>query len=51
MVKKELCEVVEVRRASDIAMAVVLLFVEDVLRLICGHAPPWIKLGRKTVFL
>ena len=40
MVKEELCEyVVEVRRASDRVMTVVVVFEEDVLRLICGYAP------------
>ena len=39
MVKEELCEmVVEVRRVSDRVMSVV-VFEEDVLRLICGYAP------------
>ena len=39
MVKEELCKmVVEVRRVSDKVMTVV-VFVEDVLRLICGYAP------------
>ena len=38
MVKEELCKkVVEVRRVSDRVMT--LVFEEDVLRLICGHAP------------
>ena len=31
--------VVEVRRVSDRVMTVVVVFKEDVLRLICGHAP------------
>ena len=36
----ELCEkVVEVRRASDRAMSLVVVFEKDVLRLICGKAP------------
>ena len=40
MVKKELCEqVVEVRRLSDRVMTVVVVFEQDVLRLICGYAP------------
>ena len=40
MVKEELrMEVVEVRRVSDGVMAVVLVFEEDVLWLICGHDP------------
>ena len=40
LVKEELCEkVVEVRRASDRAMTAVVVFEEDVLRLICGYAP------------
>ena len=48
MVKEELCEkVVEVRRISDRLMNVV-VFEEDVLRLICGYA---LQRGRKTVFL
>ena len=48
MVKVEMCErVVEVRRVSDRVMTVVVVFEEDVLRLICG----WKKFGRKTVFL
>ena len=34
MVKEELCEVVEIKRVSDGAMVV---FAEDVLRLICGY--------------
>ena len=39
MVKEELCEnVVEVRRVSNKVMTLVVLE-EDVLRLICGHAP------------
>ena len=37
---EELCEkVVEVRRDSDIVMAVVLVLEKDVLRLICVYAP------------
>ena len=32
-------KVVEVRRASDIMMAVVLVFLNDVLSMICGYAP------------
>ena len=48
MVKEEMCEkVVEVRRVSDSVMTVVVLE-EDVLGLICGHAP---QSGIKTVFL
>ena len=44
----ELCEVVvDKRRVIDRMMAVVLVFEEDVLRLICGYAP---QSGRK-VFL
>ena len=40
MVKEELCEkVVEVRMVSDRVMNVVVVFEEDVLRLICGYAP------------
>ena len=39
MVNEELCEkVVEVRRVSDRVITVV-VFEEDVVRLICGHAP------------
>ena len=39
MVKEELCEkVLKVRRVSDRVMAVVLVFKEDVLRIICGYA-------------
>ena len=39
MVKEELCEkVVKVRRVSDGVMTLV-VFEEDVLRLICGYAP------------
>ena len=39
MVKEEMCEeVVEVRRVSDRVMTVV-VFEEDVLRLICWYAP------------
>ena len=38
MVKKELCDkVVEVGRVSDRVMSVI-VFEEDVLRLICGYA-------------
>ena len=40
MVKEELCEkVIEVRRVIDRVMTVVIVFEEDVLRLICGYAP------------
>ena len=39
MVKEELCgKVVEVRRVSDRVMTVVVVFEEDVQRLICGYA-------------
>ena len=39
MVKEVLCDkLVEVRRVSDTVMTVV-IFEEDVLRLICGYAP------------
>ena len=39
IVKEELCDmVVEVRRVSDRVITVV-VFEEDVLRLICGYAP------------
>ena len=48
MEKEELCESVEVIRVSDRVKTVALVFEEDVLRLICGHAP---ASGRKTVFL
>ena len=38
--KEELCKkVVEVRRVSDRVKVVVLVFEEDVMRLICGFAP------------
>ena len=40
MKKDELCEkVVEVGRVSDRVMAVVLVFAEYVMGLICGYAP------------
>ena len=40
MVKEELCEkVVEVRRLSDGVMTLIVVFEEDVLRLIRGYAP------------
>ena len=40
MVKEVLCEnVVEVRRVSDRVMTIVIVFYEDLLRLICGYAP------------
>ena len=46
-VKEELCEkVIEVRTVSDRVMTVV-VFEEDVLRLICGYSPQ----RGKTVFL
>ena len=36
----ELCHtVVEIRRVSDRMMAIVLVYEENVLRLICGYAP------------
>ena len=39
MVMEEMCEkVVEVRRLSDCVMTVVVVFEEDVVRLICGYA-------------
>ena len=42
--KEELCEkVIEVRMVSDRVMTLVVVFKEDVLRLICGHAP---QIGR-----
>ena len=37
--KEELCVEVQVRRVIDRVMAVVLVFQEDVLRLICEYAP------------
>ena len=44
MVKEELCaKVGEVRRVSGRVMTVVVVFEEDVLRLICGYA---LKSGR-----
>ena len=40
MVKQELCEkVVEVRWISDTVMTFVIVFEENVLRLICGYVP------------
>ena len=40
VVKEELCEkMLEVRMVSDGVMAVVIVFLKDVLRLICGYAP------------
>ena len=51
MVKEELCrKVVEVRRVSDIVMSVV-VFEEDVLRLICGYAPQSGSLEEKQSFM
>ena len=45
MVKEELCEkVVEVRRARDRVMTLVVVYEEDMLKLICGYVPHW---GRK----
>ena len=39
-VNEELCEkVLEVRRVSDRVMTLVVVFEEDVRRLICGYAP------------
>ena len=39
LVKKELCEkVVEVRRKSDRVMAMVLVFEEEVIEVICAYA-------------
>ena len=38
MAKDEPCEVVKVRRVRDGVMAFVLVFEEDVLRVICGYA-------------
>ena len=51
MVKEELCEkVVEVRRVSDIVVTLV-VFEEDVQRLICEYAPQsGRRLEEKTVF-
>ena len=38
LVKEELCEkMLEVRRASDRVMTIVVVFEEDLLRLICGY--------------
>ena len=53
MVKEELCEnMVEVRRVSDRVMAVVLVFEEDVLKLICWYAPQsGRRLEEKRVFM
>ena len=40
LVKEELCEkVVEVRRRSDRVMSIVMVFEEEVLRVICGYGP------------
>ena len=40
LVKEELCEkVVEVRRKSDRVMSMVIVFKEEVMRVICGYAP------------
>lgn len=40
LVKEELCEkVVEVRRRNDRVMTIVMVFEEEVVRLICGYAP------------
>ena len=48
MVKEELCEkVVEVRRGMMV-ITVVLVFEDDVLRVICGYVP---QSGGKTSFL
>ena len=39
LLKEELCEKeMEVRRVSDKVMTVVLVFEEDIFRLICGYA-------------
>ena len=53
MVKEELCEeVVKIRRVSVGVMAVMLVFEEDVLRLICGHAvQSGISLEEKQSFI
>ena len=41
---KDLCEkVVEVKMASDRVMTLVAVFEEEVLRLICGHAPQSVR--------
>ena len=46
--KEELCEnVVEVGRVGDRVMTVVVVFEEDVLRLILGHAPQKKKFEEK----
>ena len=40
MVKEQLCKkVVEARRVSDRVMTVIVVFEQDVLRLICGYVP------------
>ena len=40
MVKEEQCEkMASVRRVSDRVMTSVVVFEEDVLRLMCGHVP------------
>ena len=40
MVKEELCvKVVEVRRVSDRVMILLVVYEQDVLRLVCGYAP------------
>ena len=52
MVKEELCEkVVEVRRVNDRVMAVVLIFEEDMLRLICRYAPRSRKISATKNFM
>ena len=43
--------VVEVRRVSDRVMSVVVVFEEDGLRLICGHAPQSGRSLEEEVFL
>ena len=49
---EELCEVVEVRRVSDRVMSVMLVFEDDVLRLICWYSLQSGRiLGRNTVFM
>ena len=51
MVKEELCEkVLEVRRVSDRMMTVVVVFEDDVLRLLCVYAPQSIRLEEKQSF-
>ena len=52
MVKDELFKkVVEVRTVNDRVMSVVVVFEEDVLRLICGYAPQSERSLEEIVFL